>query len=819
MFKKLVANLPFNPSLIAEIGFYTERLKAEKVVRRLSFMFIVAAMFVQMFAVITPPQRSLAASANHILDGLSSYNSTEYNRNYLLKSWDENADVRAIYSYFGLTRSDLESTVKDTVFSQEADYWTTGRNSLSGYSEVDQQYKNTQITIEYEPGKNVYMRQLKAWDIVNKSGQNKTGLKGTIKATGETFWILYDCGNFTKIGKYIPPPPPPPPKNPLSAVCSLTGPIILKEEDKSVSIPVRITLPKGKTVPKGSTSSDGNSGTGLHIGVTTVGGNKNWNVSDNSKIAQPPLVPPDKQTDYIPTNTSTKGLSYYDFVWDVDGQTYRRYYVTSAQSTSFEVTINVKINKLDKNLAVRLLDRDLGAWLPHNSSCEVPLTRKVPPPPTPNLKIVKTILNKPSVLKPGDTFTYLIQYKNTVNASVAENVVITDKLDTEHFTVVSVSPTEAKVNSAGVLKLELGNLASSNEYQNIKITVRLKDEISSGTSVCNASKITATNANADEKSVCVGVITPCPYDSTVDNIDNPNCKTPKLVCEVVDYAVNRTTRKASYRTTVTSTNPANTTVKGYQYSYGDDVEESFASSQYQHEATHTYQPGEYSMNVVITFQTTGQDETTDQTITCAANIDFDEDQAVGQSKTVRNITQDKTGELAQKTTVRGKDVLEYKLATTNAQNYERTNIEVSDYIGDILDYAELDEAFLKEQGGTFDKATNKITWSNVTIPANGEVLHAFQVKIKDPIPSTNLPSAMTTNFDCKISNEYGNEITINVSCPLVKGIETLPNTGPGSSLMALTGITFIVGYFFSRSRLLAREMDLVRIDYASTGGM
>jgi uncharacterized repeat protein (TIGR01451 family) len=814
MFKKIVSNLPFNPSMITALGFYGDRLKKEKSVRRLSFVFIALTMIVQMLVVASPPQKSLASSPNHILDGLSRYNSTSYNKNFLLQSWDNNADVRAIYSYFGVTRADLSGMVADKIFSQEADYWTTGRNSLSGYSNVDQKYKNSQITIEYAPGKNIYMRELKAWDIVNRNGQDKYGLKGTIGATGETFWILYDCGNFTKIGKYIPPPPPPPPKNPLSAVCSIAGPVILNENDKEVSIPVRITLPNGKKIPKGSQEK------GLHLGVTTKGGNKNWNESNKATLNTPPLIPPDKQSDYIATNNSTKGLTYYDFVWNIDNDTYRRYYVTSAQDSSFEVTINVRINKLDKDLVVRLLDRDLGEWLPHNSACEVPLTRKVPEPPKPAIDITKTIIDKPAFFNPGDTFTYLLQYRNTVNASVAENVVITDELDIANFTVVSVLPAEATVNSVGLLTYERGNLPFSREYQDIRITVRLKDEISSGSKVCNVSKIAADNTSSDfSESVCVSVITPCEFDDTIEDTNDPNCRAPKVVCEVVDYAVNRTTRRVTYRTTATSTNPKNTTIKGYDYDFGDDTEVSFDSSKYEHETTHTYAPGTFDTTVTVRYTTTGQSETEDQSYNCNATINFEEDQAVGQSKAVKNITQDTDGETAATTTVNGNDVLEYTLRTTNSQNYERIDIDVSDYIGDILDYATLDLEYLEEQGGTFEKETNKVVWQDVTIPANGEVLQSFRVKIKDPIPSTNSPSAMTTGYDCKISNEYGNEITINVDCPLVKGVETLPNTGPGASLAAMTGVTAVVGYFFSRSRLLAKEVEFVRQDYVATGGM
>lgn len=829
MFKKLVANLPFNPSLITQVSFYSARLKAERSIRRLSFLFIIAAMFVQMFAVVSPPERSLAASSNHILDGLSESKSAKANKSFLLQSWDNNPDIRAIYGYFGVTREDIatmpEKTV--TVFSGNADYWTIGRNSLTAYSNVAQKYKNTQVAIRYAgegtattaDDRFVYHRQLRAWDIVNKAGNSYGALQGTIKSTGETFWILYDCGNFTKIGRYTPPPPPPPPPpvNPINAVCSISSPIVIKKDQTTVDVPVRITLPSGKSIPRGSTSADGGSGAGLHLGVTTKGAPSTWNIHDNVRLAQPPLTPPDKQNDFVPTRNNLKGLTYYDFVWDYDKDTYERYFVTSAQTSSFDVQLNVRVNKLDKHLVIRLLDRDLGQWLPHNSSCEVPISREVPAP-TPQIKTVKTILNKKSSYKPGDEYTYLIQYRNTVNASIAENVEITDELDTKHFDVVRVSPNTAKISN-GFLRYERGSLPFSNSYEEIKITVKLKDQISTGAKVCNASRMTASNASASASApVCIFVITPCPYDPTLPDSNNPNCK-PIVVCDVVTAVINRTTRKVTFKTTVESSNPAKTKVINYAYDYGDGSPiKTNSSTNLSDESTHTYEPGDYTAKVTISY--TAEDVAGTQTTeACSAPISFEEDQPVGRSKSVRNITQDKTGDAAISTTVKANDVLEYTLTTTNSQSFERTGIEIADYIGDILDYATLDLAQLEGQGGRYDESSKMIIWKDVTIPANGEVLRSFQVKIKDPIPSTNTPSSMTTNFDCKISNEYGNEITMNINCPLVKGIETLPNTGPGSSIVMTVAITTIVGYFFFRSRLLAREIEFVRTDYAMTGGM
>src|SRR5690606_2303130 len=163
--------------------------------------------------------------------------------------------------------------------------------------------------------------------------------------------------------------------------------------------------------------------------------------------------------------------------------------------------------------------------------------------------------------------------------------------------------------------------------------------------------------------------------------------------------------------------------------------------------------------------------------------------------------------------------LEYTLQTLNSNNYARTGVTISDYIGDLLDYATLDEEALKASGGRFDEESKKVLWENVTIPANSKLETKFKIKMVDPIPSTNRPSDQGSNFDCVISNMYGNKISLDVSCPLVKGIETLPNTGPGTSLVVGGIATAFIGYFFARARLLSKELVIIRSDYINTGGM
>ena len=75
-----------------------------------------------------------------------------------------------------------------------------------------------------------------------------------------------------------------------------------------------------------------------------------------------------------------------------------------------------------------------------------------------------------------------------------------------------------------------------------------------------------------------------------------------------------------------------------------------------------------------------------------------------------------------------------------------------------------------------------------------------------------------------MTNVYGNTIDIKLPTTVIKTTETvtttLPNTGPGEALVIGAGLTTIIGYFFARSRLMAKELDIVRNEYATiSGGM
>lgn len=643
MFKKLVANLPFNPSLITQVGFYSDRLRQEKSLRRMSFVFMALAMIVQSIAVMSPPEKSLASSTTNLMNGLTK-------KSDILAYYDNPAsNVKAIFQKYNLTREDLEGLTDKpnyTIFTNDGnDWWTVGQYSLQLRSDVKQVYKDNERTVQYAPGKYVYERQWRAFDIINKNGQYRTAWQGTSKATGQKFWIVQSCGNLT------------------------------------------------------------------------------W-ISD---------------------------------------------------------------------------------W-------------KTPTPtPKPELQIDKSI-SKSGPLAPGDTFSYRISYRNKIAGSAAaKDVTITDQLDIGSFDVVS--PKNLSISRTGFLSYPVGSLPYSPDTKVLEITVKLKDPLASGTEVCNdGASIVASNAprvNAQKK--CISVLVKCPFDASIAN-NNPNCTQPKVTCALMDIGLNLSIREALFKTTVSSSNDSLVTIQSYEYDFGDGSKSTVDSNQFTNEISHRYEAGTFLASVKVNFTAPTESGQTKQQVSCSRPVTFEEDLPLGQQKMVENITRGLKNDDAIGSKVGAGEVLEYTLITLNTQNYDRTGITISDYIGDILDYATLDEGALTQSGGTYDKEQKKIYWENVTLPANSKKEHRFRITMLNPIPATNRPNDQAADFDCVISNLYGDKVELDVACPAVKGIETIPNTGPGTSLAIVTFFTAVIGYFFARASLLQKELNLVRSDYVATGG-
>lgn len=187
MFRKLLSNLPFNPSLINQVSFYAKRLKRESVVRRSGLVFMVLAMLVQVFAVISPPQPTLARSGNDIIPGGVTSKAEIVN-------WcNTNLEIKTIFQHFGVSCSNLEAGTEGSVNSRDhgSQLYSLGRLPYGKAGE-------TPVVIGNQT---FYMRYLWAWDT--SASSTYKALKGT-RADGTPFYVLYDCGNLVMIG--LPPP-------------------------------------------------------------------------------------------------------------------------------------------------------------------------------------------------------------------------------------------------------------------------------------------------------------------------------------------------------------------------------------------------------------------------------------------------------------------------------------------------------------------------------------------------------------------------------------------------------------------------------------
>ncbi len=191
-------------------------------------------------------------------------------------------------------------------------------------------------------------------------------------------------------------------------------------------------------------------------------------------------------------------------------------------------------------------------------------------------------------------------------------------------------------------------------------------------------------------------------------------------------------------------------------------------------------------------------------------------------KKASNITQKINN--ANGTKAKAGDTIEYTLIVKNTARITFKAFVVKEDIGDILEYAKVTKL-----GGATQTGTN-LKWPSVDIPAGQTIQKQFTVKVKDPIPQTPSPCVVkavkpcpsSSSFDLKMTNVYGDTITISLPGAIIKQSEIitqeLPNTGPGTSLIIGFVVTSIAGYFFARSRLMAKELDIVRKDFSTGGG-
>jgi uncharacterized repeat protein (TIGR01451 family) len=193
MLEELLSILPYNPSLIHQLSFYSRRLRAERSIRRVGLLFIILAFAVQFFAVISPAQPTVADSTNDLVNGgFSSAAEAASICNQNINSYG------TILANYGITCAKVAAaptiTIHSTDFNRQL--YSMGRLPYGIAGE-------TPVSIA---GSTYYVRYLWGWDTGAPSTYRALNVTST---GGQTFLLLYACGNLTSVGLPAPVAKPP----------------------------------------------------------------------------------------------------------------------------------------------------------------------------------------------------------------------------------------------------------------------------------------------------------------------------------------------------------------------------------------------------------------------------------------------------------------------------------------------------------------------------------------------------------------------------------------------------------------------------------
>ena len=427
MFRKLLSNLPYNPSLIKQLSFYTKRMKSESSVRRVGAVFIILAMFIQFIAVVSPAQPSLASSSNDIIPGGFSTQQQAVN-------WcNSNSEVRGIYAYYGATCANIASAA---VVTRNTHDYNDQMYSLGRFP-----YGKPGETPVFINGGKYYARYVWGWGNYNFKALEGTG------ANGKKFLIMFDCGNAISIGL---PTPPEQPKNPdIATTKTVSNQAPLKGQSFTYTITVK------------------NNGPGVATGV-------------GLRDEAPSGVQFTSVTGGLGSPTTTANLL----------TTKAKYDLVVGQSTTYQVGAKLTADgpaRFDNTACAVASNGDTNAS--NNCATAVILVRQVCPLPgkqnlplsdpncsTPGLKIEKSTDNK--TRKVGETFTYKLKVTNTGDVALTKAVV--RDLAPAHLEFVEVKEPGASSFTPVANKLDYISKQFS-LAKDANITIELKAKVVSAT--------------------------------------------------------------------------------------------------------------------------------------------------------------------------------------------------------------------------------------------------------------------------------------------------------------------------------------------------
>lgn len=180
--------------------------------------------------------------------------------------------------------------------------------------------------------------------------------------------------------------------------------------------------------------------------------------------------------------------------------------------------------------------------------------------------------------------------------------------------------------------------------------------------------------------------------------------------------------------------------------------------------------------------------------------------------TVDAINLSKSGKPAANHTADPTDRIQYNLHTQNHSS-TKTNVAVQLPLADLLEYGTV----IDDGGGSFDQATQTISWGTIPLDSKQTDTRSFVVQLNSSFASTPQATDNPHSYDCVLTSTYGNTIDVPLSCPLGKQVEStvkqLPETGAGGNTVFALIAVMVVTYFYARSRQMNREMRIIRREF------
>lgn len=188
MFKKIVSNLSFSPTLVGQLGVYSKKLKKEQAMRKFGLIFMILVLIIQYLIIFYPPESANNSNRNDMIIGGLNTNDSDSLNNFLNDYDNNKRNLQSTLTYLGITKDEIIAT-KPTYFKVGNRYSWSFTPKYS-YTQGERQY-----SINNDQGRlltNVYARPL---NLQNNPNDRIQGWVGNSSKLG-WFAIMKPSGNL-----------------------------------------------------------------------------------------------------------------------------------------------------------------------------------------------------------------------------------------------------------------------------------------------------------------------------------------------------------------------------------------------------------------------------------------------------------------------------------------------------------------------------------------------------------------------------------------------------------------------------------------------